>query len=210
MLLGTHRTDVCRCGIVQYDCECPGPKEERVVRTSCDVCKDQPAREAIGPDRQAKLLASTPTEVHNDCLDELDAANNRAIRLAVFDIIGDLQDGPLPNPQRITAEVHQRVEVLPRWTQLVRDLVQEAIGEESIKRRVRFEQESLVKVMPDDWEAQVAAEVDAVMRDFKGFDGRGGEPLQSRIVRQVMQRLGGRAEPLMLHKLVAARLKRAS
>ena len=218
MSIGTHRTDVCLCGAVQYDCDCPGPKEERVVCNDCELCADRVSRDKIVPDRRPLPVATG--EPHDNCPDEVDNANNLAIRLAVFDILGDLADKPLPNPQLVIAEVYQRVEVLPVWEQLVRDLVQEAIGEQRVQRQIQgnrsktatafLPESDLVPETKLDWEEQVVACIDEVLADHAALASYPeAMPLYSRAAREVQTRLDGKADPLHVNQLVAARLARS-
>lgn len=215
-MAGTHRTDVCLCGAVQYDCDCPGPKPENVVCNDCDLCADRASREKIVPDR-VRLTVTAPGDVVDDCPDEVDNANNRAIRLAVFDVVGDLKDKPLPNPQMLLASVYERVEVLPVWEQLVRDLVQEAVGEERVRRQIRgnaspvatrfLPEESLVRTEPVDWPDQVKAAIEEVLADDEALATfPEAMPLRSKVARAVMARMEGKPEPLHLNRLIAERL----
>jgi hypothetical protein len=221
MSIGTHRTDLCLCGAVQYDCDCPGPKESRVVQDWCDLCADRASRDKIVPDR-VRLTVAAPGEVQvqDNCPDEVDNANNLAIRLAVFDILGDLAGKPLPNPQLVIAEVYQRVEVLPVWEQLVRDLVQEAIGEQRVQRQIQGNRSKTATaflpesdIVPEtklDWEEQVVACIDEVLVDQVALASYPeAMPLYSRAAREVQSRLDGKADPLHVNQLIAARLARS-
>lgn len=127
----THRTDVCVCGAVQYDCDCPGPKPTVVVQHVCKACVGTPAEAPLVPG--AEFGRNYPA-TDEPCMSEEDAASNRAVRLAVFEVLGDLTERETLNPQAFLAEVHERIEVPERWEQLARDLITEALGEELMRR----------------------------------------------------------------------------